>query len=82
MTQDALKFIAMKDAARLAKAANKAAKVKGGGDDEAEGEPPEPFQVGSIWLLAWAWKKSAARHHPCSSIHKAAQVPNTLERSG
>ena len=48
MTQDALKFIAMKDAARLAKAANKAAKVKGGEDDEAEGEPPEPFQVGSI----------------------------------
>eukprot|EP00966_Prymnesium_polylepis_P030075 699124-Prymnesium_polylepis.1 len=45
MTQGALKFIAMKDAARLAKAANKAAKVKerGGGMTMLR-----PFQVGSI----------------------------------
>eukprot|EP00966_Prymnesium_polylepis_P213203 4938167-Prymnesium_polylepis.1 len=51
MTEDALKFIKLKDAVRLAKAANKTAgksKVEdvsiGGEDDEGQ----EPFEIGSV----------------------------------
>jgi len=47
MTQDALKFIAMKDAARLAKAANKAAKVKGGGVTRLRVSHPSRSKLGA-----------------------------------
>ena len=48
MSEQALNFIAMKDAARLAKAADKkAAKLKEEQEDDAA-DSPDPFEIGSV----------------------------------